>query len=174
MTRVFLSLGSNIDPEKNTLQAVKILADHVQLIKSSTVLLTEPLEGKVQPRYYNCVVEVETELDPARLKNEVLRPIEQKLGRKREKDKYASRTIDIDLELYGDLCLSAQDLIIPDPKIREQYFLSVSICELEPDLIMPDNGEKICDIAANFKHVKMEPLGDFSERLSNLIHGLRV
>lgn len=174
MTKVFLSLGSNIDPETNIFQAAKMLADHVKLIKSSTVLRTEPLGGKVQPCYYNCVIEAETELDPAKLKNEVLRPIEKKLGRERGTDMYASRTIDIDLELYGDLCLSTQDFDVPDPEIRERYFLCVSMCELEPDLTMPDNGERICDIAARFEHQKTEPLKDFSDRLSKLIVDLRV
>ena len=174
MTRAFLSLGSNIEPEKNIVQAVKMLADNVRLVKSSTVFLTHPLRRRSQPCYYNCVVEVDTEIDPVKLKTEILRGIEEKLGRKRGRDKYASRTIDIDLELYGDLCLSTEDLVLPDPEIRHRSFLSGPLCELEPNLIMPDTGERICEIAAKFRNQKMERLEDFSNKLCKLIKGLGV
>ena len=64
------------------------------------VYRTEPLGRPEQPRYYNCVVEIETGIARVELKQTLLRPIEDALGRTHTADKFASRTIDLDLIVY--------------------------------------------------------------------------
>jgi len=174
MTLAFLSLGSNIKPEKNMLEAVKLLSCHVKILKASTVYLTEPLLDKSQPKYYNCVIEIETDIEPHKLKSEVLRVIEKELGRKRTEDKYASRTIDIDLILYGNLIISTKEMIIPDPEIQTREFLAIPLCELEPDLFLPDSNKNIKEIADKFRKPKIAELKSFTKALQGLVRSLSV
>jgi dihydroneopterin aldolase/2-amino-4-hydroxy-6-hydroxymethyldihydropteridine diphosphokinase len=170
----FLSLSSNIEPEKNMLEAVRLLSRHVDIVKSSTVYLTEPLEQRAQPQYYNCVLKVETNIEPRKLKFDVLRAIEAELGRKRTLDKFASRSIDIDIMLYGNLVVSTKDMTIPDPDIGERAFLAIPLCEVEPDLVLPVTNEPIRDVAARFKKTGIKELKGFTEALQGLIRSLCV
>jgi len=174
MTVAFLSLGSNIEPEKNMLEAVRLLSHQVKVLKASTVYLTEPLQRKLQPEYYNCVIKIETDIEPRKLKFDVLRTIEAKLGRKRTPDKFASRTIDIDIILYGNLVVSTKDLIIPDPDIMERAFLAIPLCEIEPDLVLPVTNKPIKEVADHFKKPKIRVLKSFTEALQGLVRSLGV
>jgi 2-amino-4-hydroxy-6-hydroxymethyldihydropteridine diphosphokinase len=170
----FLSLGSNIEPERNILEAVRLLSHHVRVLKASTVYLTEPLQRKSQPAYYNCVIKIATEFDARKLKFDVLRPIEEELGRKRTEDKFASRTIDIDIILYGNLVVSTKELILPDPDIQRRAFLAIPLSEIEPDLVFPIGNKPIRDIADRFKKPKMMELKSFTEALQGLVRSLGV
>jgi len=174
MTVAFLSLGSNIEPEKNMLEAVRLLSHCVKVLKTSTVYLTEPLQRKSQPAYYNCVIKIETNIEPRRLKFEVLRVIETILGRKRTDDKYASRTIDIDIILYGNLVVSTKDLTLPDPDIRKRAFLAIPLSEIEPDLMLPIEKKPIREIAGRFKKPKIMELNSFTETLQGLVKSLSM
>jgi dihydroneopterin aldolase/2-amino-4-hydroxy-6-hydroxymethyldihydropteridine diphosphokinase len=172
MTIAFLSLGSNIEPSKNIFEAVKLLSNHVKVLKSSRVYSTAPLDGKYQPDYWNCVIKIETNTEPRKLKSDVLKTVEEKLGRKRTEDKYASRTIDIDLILYGKEHFSTVELTIPDPQIRERAFLAMPLNEIEPNLLLPDTNEPVRKIAERFKREKMVELKDATEALKDLVRSL--
>ena len=174
MTAAFLSLGSNIEPEKNMLEAVRLLSRHVKILKASTVYLTRPLHGKPEPQYYNCVIKIETDIEPRKLKFDVLRAIEAELGRKRTRDKFASRTIDIDIILYGNLVISSEDLIIPDPDIQQRAFLAIPLREIEPDLVLPVSNKPVREVADGFKKPRIKELKSFTEALQGLVRSLSV
>jgi dihydroneopterin aldolase/2-amino-4-hydroxy-6-hydroxymethyldihydropteridine diphosphokinase len=174
MTVAFLSLGSNIEPEKNLLEAVRLLSHKVKILKASKVYLTKPLQQRLQPEYYNCVLKIETDIEPRKLKFDALRTIEAELGRKRTQDKFASRPIDIDLILYGNLALSTKDMTIPDPEIQERAFLAIPLFEIEPDLVLPITNDPIRELAARFKKPKIKELKCFTETLQSLVKGLGV
>lgn len=174
MTTAFLSLGSNIEPEKNILEAMKLLSRHVRILKVSTVYLTEPLFHKTQPKYYDCVIEIETDIQPHELKFQVLRAVEEQLGRRRTKDKYASRTIDIDILLYGEMRLKTKELIIPDPEIQKRAFLAIPLSEIEPKLLLPPTNKSIKEVAGEFKDYEMTPMRDFTEILQAFVRSLGV
>jgi dihydroneopterin aldolase/2-amino-4-hydroxy-6-hydroxymethyldihydropteridine diphosphokinase len=142
------------------------------VLKSSRVYLTEPLLRRHQPAYWNLVIEIETNIEPGKLKSEVLKATEEKLGRKRTEDKYAPRTIDIDLILYGQQCLSTRNLTIPDPEIRKRPFLAVPLYEIEPTLLLPDTNEPIKKTAKKLKQEKMIELRDATVALEDLIANL--
>jgi 2-amino-4-hydroxy-6-hydroxymethyldihydropteridine diphosphokinase len=116
---------------------VKLLSRQVKILKSSTVYLTEPLLHKAQPKYYNCVIKIETDVELKKLKFVVLRTIEEELGRNRTTDKYASRILDIDILVYGDLNLRKEGLVIPDIDIQKRAFLTLALFEIEPELLLP-------------------------------------
>jgi|SRR5271157_529665 len=174
MTKALLSLGSNIEPEKNILEAATLLSRHVKIVKSSTVYLTEPLDGKNQPKYYNCVIEIETDIEPQKLKRTVLEPIEEAMQRTRTRDKYADRTMDIDLVLYGNYHASTKYLTLPDPEVETRPFLAIPIFELEPELVMPGINKPIKEIAEEFRNHNMIPLRTYTVNLRRRIRKLGV
>ena len=96
MARAFIGVGSNVEAGENVRRALRLLAQEMRVVGVSTVYETEPEGRPEQPRYYNCVVEIETEAPPAELKQS-LREIEDRLGRERSDDRYAPRIIDLDL-----------------------------------------------------------------------------
>jgi dihydroneopterin aldolase/2-amino-4-hydroxy-6-hydroxymethyldihydropteridine diphosphokinase len=171
MARAFVSVGSNIEPEKNVRSALQRLGEQVTLRAVSTVYLTEPIGPAGQPPYYNCVVDVETDLTPLGLKQKVLRGIETALGRTRTADKYAPRTIDLDLILYGEVVMTTDELVLPDPDIFRRPFLAAAVRELAPNLVMPGSGKSINDAAASMPH-EMKPLEQYTKLIrKEILHG---
>ena len=140
MTEAYISLGSNIEPELNMLRAVQSLSRLVRVIGISTVYLTPPVGGMYQPDFLNCVIRVETDIGPRELKFRVLRSVEVALGRVRSRNRYASRTIDLDILMYGDKVLSSPGLKLPDPDIFRRPFLAEPVRELSPGLAIPGSG----------------------------------
>jgi dihydroneopterin aldolase/2-amino-4-hydroxy-6-hydroxymethyldihydropteridine diphosphokinase len=141
------------------------LSTKVNILGISTVYQTRPEEGLKQPQYYNCVVEIETNFSAEELKYKVLRKIEKDLGRKRSRDKYASRAIDLDLILYADLVLKNDDFSLPDPQIASRPYLAIPLYELNPELVLPGSGLRIKKLALNLSREGIQPLYDYTENL---------
>jgi len=171
MVQAFVSIGSNIDPARNVRAALRALTQRVEVSGISTVYLT-PAEGRrEQPPFYNCILEISTETNPLDLKFRVLRPSEAALGRERTSDKYAPRTIDLDLVLYGDLVLNEKDLVLPDPEIYHRSFLVIPLAELAPELILPGSSMHISELAQRFG--PMQPLESYTESLREMLSLLK-
>ncbi len=79
--------------------------------------------------------------------HERLREIEKQLDRVRTIDKYAARTIDLDIALYGNMILEHPLLKIPDKHIYERPHLAVTLAECDPDFVHPQTGERLEAIA---------------------------
>lgn len=169
MTEVYLSLGSNIDPEVNISRAVVELKKKIDVLSISTVYQTEPLGVKQQPDYYNCVLKAETLLDARTLKYDVLRVVELSLGRQRTEDRYAPRTIDIDILLFGRQTVDEQGLRVPDPDIMNRPFLSLALSELSPDLKLPGSCLPVSDLRAGEAKAGIYPLTEFTSRLRAIL-----
>lgn len=165
MGRAFVSAGSNIEPERNMREAVRHLASRVRVTALSTVYLTEPIGSPVQPAYYNCVIEIETDLAPLELKQKVLHRVEQDLGRVRSSDKFAPRTIDLDLILYDRIVMSDEALTLPDPDIFRRPFLIAALHELDPDLILPGTEAPVAEAAKKLRRDAMKPLAAYTATL---------
>jgi 2-amino-4-hydroxy-6-hydroxymethyldihydropteridine diphosphokinase len=165
MARAFISIGSNIDPETNVRNAVHRLGSTARVMAISTVYRTEPIGPPGQPWFYNCVVEIETEMAPRELKFTLLRRIESELGRARSSDKFAARTIDLDLILYNELVMTTPDLALPDPDIPKRPFLAIPLHELAPGLILPGSGLRIQEAAMSLSPNAMMPLAAYTEQL---------
>jgi 2-amino-4-hydroxy-6-hydroxymethyldihydropteridine diphosphokinase len=165
VARAFISIGSNIDPETNVRNAILRLAETALVKAISTVYRTEPVGPPGQPPFYNCVVEIETDLAPRELKFRLLRGIESELGRVRGSDKFEARTIDLDLILYGDLVMTSEDLTLPDPDILRRPFLAVALHKLAPGLVLPGSGQRISEAASAQPRKGMTPLKNYTERI---------
>jgi 2-amino-4-hydroxy-6-hydroxymethyldihydropteridine diphosphokinase len=161
MTRAFIGIGSNVDPAKNVRAAIRSLAQQTRLVGISMVYCTDALDCPEQSPYYNCVVAIETEVPPAEVKHGILHPIENSLGRKRTGDRYAPRTIDLDLIVYGDLAMDEEGIKLPDPEILERPFLAIPLFELAPDLVLAGYNQRIGEIAARLPQDGMKPLKDY-------------
>lgn len=161
---VFLAVGSNLDPESNILEALHRIQRRASVTGMSTFYWTEPLDRPDQPPFLNGVWRVETSLPARTLKFDGLRRIEQELGRVRTADKYASRTIDLDIILYGHAVIDEPDLRIPDPDLRTRSFIFLPLLELAPDLVLPDTGERLAAIVPR-KTAALEPADEFTKRL---------
>lgn len=165
LSRAFVAVGSNIEPAHNVREAIRRLADCESVTAVSTVYLS-PAEGRPeQPPFYNCVVEIATSTAPADLKLQVLRRIEAELGRQRGPDKYAPRTIDLDLVAYDGLVVATADLTLPDPQIAERPFLAVPLSELAPELVLPGTNQTVRDLAEALSQSPLEPLHAYTQLL---------
>ncbi|MHB8846383.1 MAG: 2-amino-4-hydroxy-6-hydroxymethyldihydropteridine diphosphokinase [Nitrospirota bacterium] len=171
MARAFISIGSNIDPEINVREALLRIQASERVTAISTVYQTEPVGPPGQAPFYNCIVELETELTPRDLKFRLLRRIESELGRTRSSDKFAPRTIDLDLILYDELVLTAGDLTLPDPDILVRPFLAIPLHELAPGLVLPGSGVRISEKIPALPQTGMKPLVIYTERIrKDLFH----
>src|SRR5690349_15679398 len=105
MARAFIGVGSNMAPEENIRDGLRRIAECARLVSISTFYRQPAIDHPEDPDFYNGVIGIDTDLPPTILKWQVLRPIEAALGRRRTRDKYSPRTIDLDLLLYDDCVL---------------------------------------------------------------------
>lgn len=154
MPRVFIEIGSNTRTEENIRKAIKLLADRTKIVAISTFYISELLGRSNQPHFYNGVVEIETNLPPLEFKNLLLR-----------ENKYAPRTIDLDIIIYEDMVISTSHLVIQDPEISNRPFLAIHLYELAPELILPDSGQPLREIANKFSNYNMKALPKYTQLL---------
>lgn len=162
---VYIGVGSNIDPEANILRALAMLQERARVTGASTFYRTAAIGRPEQAAYLNGVWRIETPIAPRDLKFDVLRGIEDRLGRVRTSDKYAARTIDLDMLLYGDLVLTDADCRVPAPEIRDRVFLQAGVLELAPGLLLPDTREPLATLMQAAEAAAMEPAVEFTDSL---------
>lgn len=169
MTQAYIAVGSNIAPADNVRRAIELLAAKVELTAVSTVYLT-PAEGRPdQDPYYNCIVAVRTALPAEQLKADVLKAIEDRLGRVRTDDRFAPRTIDLDLIVYDRLEIDSASLKLPDPHILTRAFVAVPLAEVAPELVLPRWNVPVSTVAARLTREQMVPLTAYSRQLQSLV-----
>lgn len=138
MADVFLSLGANEgDREAKMMMAIEHLKNTKGIIIAaiSSLYETEALSDSDQPNYINCVVRIETDLDPHSLLEET-QSIEIALGRKPDSH-MLPRPIDIDILLYDKADVTSMDLMIPHSRLKQRRFVLAPLLEIEPDAIDP-------------------------------------
>ncbi|WWO97803.1 MAG: 2-amino-4-hydroxy-6-hydroxymethyldihydropteridine diphosphokinase [Candidatus Dasytiphilus stammeri] len=140
MNRVYLALGSNLNnPLKQVNMALDALSklNHSNLIKISNFYRTLPFGSLNQKDYLNAAVAIDTNLQPTVLLKKI-NQIELKQGRTRTIDRWISRTIDIDIMLYGDLKINTNSLVIPHYAMKKRAFMLLPLFEIAPEVILPD------------------------------------
>ena len=121
MPQVFVSIGSNIDRERKIAQALQRLEAHYGPLRRSG-LYESPAWGFEGAAFYNMVVAFDTADSPHEINRE-LANIEEQLERVRGKDRLVSRTIDLDVLLFGDQVLEDGALSLPRAEIVEHEFV---------------------------------------------------
>ena len=167
MTRVFISLGSNIEPEHNLPEAIRLLAEHCSLVAISPIYETAPVGTTEQANFLNAAVLLETELSAQRLKREVLQPIEQQLKRVRTADKNAPRTIDLDITLFGNQVLELGTRHLPDPELLRYPHIAQPLADLAPQLRHPETGQTLAEIAQSLPTKGLHRRTELSDLLTD-------
>jgi len=137
-TICYLGLGSNLgDREQFITHALEILKKNpeITIIKTSSIIETEPYGKTAQPQFLNCAVEISTSLKPSELLKICLET-ENILGRRR-KEKWGARKIDLDILFYGDEIINSKDLKIPHPDLQNRAFVLQSLVEICPNYVHP-------------------------------------
>lgn len=137
MNEIYLSIGTNLgNKEKNLEKAIELISHNVgEVIKQSSVYITEPWGKHEQPVFYNMVLKVSSILSVREILNLVLN-IENERGRVR-KEKYGSRMIDIDILFYNDEIITSPDLCVPHPFLQDRNFVLVPLNEIAPQKVHP-------------------------------------
>jgi 2-amino-4-hydroxy-6-hydroxymethyldihydropteridine diphosphokinase len=154
--RVFLSLGSNINPEQNLHFAVKKIAESGRILAASSVWKTLPVGFLDQDSFLNASILFESELSAWEICKELIPQVEDELNRVRDpENKNGPRTIDIDLTLFNSEILQIEHRQIPDPELLTRGFIAVPVAELDPDYIHPVTLQDLGAIASGFDPDKL-------------------
>jgi 2-amino-4-hydroxy-6-hydroxymethyldihydropteridine diphosphokinase len=148
VARVFLSLGSNVDRERNIASAVCILRERFGQLRLSSLYESDAVGFKGDP-FYNVVVELSSSLSPADLVT-VFREIEKASQRSRYGPRFGPRTLDLDLLLYDDLILDKEGLKLPRREIMECAFVLCPLAEVAGELRHPVNAKTYAALWAEF------------------------
>jgi len=135
MARVYVSVGSNIEPMSNIRSAMKGLRRYYPELLFSTVFESEAV-GFDGDNFYNFVVAFNTD-DQVQQVAETLRLVEDEHARDRSRPKFSPRTIDLDLLLYDDLVCNDNGLNIPRDEIECNAFVLWPLAEVAPDVVHP-------------------------------------
>ena len=143
MAKIYISIGSNIDAEKNIRLAIGALKDHYGKLILSSVYESESV-GFEGDNFLNLVVGLNTEEDVHTVAA-TLRKIEDENGRDRSGPRFSSRIVDLDLLLYDDLIIKEDNLEIPRYEITKNAFVLLPLDEIASQLIHPVSGKTMCD-----------------------------
>jgi 2-amino-4-hydroxy-6-hydroxymethyldihydropteridine diphosphokinase len=159
MQRAYVGIGGNLgDPMSQVAFAFERLAqlpDSVLFARSR--LYRSPAWGPIaQPDFINAVAALDTALPPSVLMQGLL-GIEHDAGRERAL-RWGPRLLDLDLLLYGDLCIDSDTLQVPHPRLRERAFALVPLAEIAPTLAIPGLG-RIADLLDLVDHSTVQALG---------------
>jgi len=155
----YLNLGSNIEPEINLAGAIQLLYQYGDVRKISNAWESKSV-GAEAPNYLNaCVLFMSTYMQ-VELKERIIRPIEARLGRKRSENRYAPRTIDIDIVLFDEKPYNN--------KFWSYAFVIIPLAEIYPKYQNPITKEIITETATRLRkqvwmETRPEVLGQFRE-----------
>ena len=138
--RAIILAGGNIgNTEQLLLQAEEILTEQgVRVVAKSQYYRSRSWGFESEQEFVNCAYEVATELEAEPLLD-IMQGVEAALGRNREVEgetkvqrgeKYASRTIDLDMMFYDEERICTERLKVPHPLIMEREFAIVPLCDL--------------------------------------------
>ena len=138
MYAAYIGFGSNIGDRLAHIQnAIHALSktDGITLQKISSLYKTDPVGCEEQAQFLNGVAVIQTSLPPLSLLH-TLKDIETAIGRK-HRMRWGPREIDLDILIYGDLCVQTEELVVPHPEMHLRGFVLVPLAELAPDLVHP-------------------------------------
>ena len=148
MAKVYVGLGSNIDPEENLRYGIRELGARFGTLELSNVYRNASV-GFDGDDFMNLVAGLETDASPAQL-HAMLKEIDGLAGRRRGESRYAPRTLDIDLLLYDDKVLDEPPVRIPRSDILKYSFVLGPLAEIAPQLRHPETGRLITEHWAEY------------------------
>ncbi len=148
MPTVYLGIGSNIDPQKNLVHALKELEKRFGWLEKSSVYRSKAY-GFEGDEFLNMVVALDSEVTPIEIHAQ-LEEIQRAVGRDRATRGNSSRTLDIDLLLYDDLVMDEPPIRLPRPDVLRFSFVLGPLAEIAPELRHPETHQSYQDHWDNF------------------------
>jgi len=149
MTIAYLSLGSNIDRRRHISSGIEHLKDKCGALEMSSVYESESV-GFDGDKFYNMIVKIECDLTLDEL-SKCLKKIEDDNGRERVGPRFSSRTLDIDIVLFGTLIGIHNDIELPRPELYYNAFVLLPMAELASDERDPKTGSTFSQLWTKIK-----------------------
>jgi 2-amino-4-hydroxy-6-hydroxymethyldihydropteridine diphosphokinase len=143
MARVYLGLGSNIDPEDNLRLGIQELRRYFGELSQSAIYQSAAV-GFEGADFLNMVVVLQSDDTPEAIQAQA-ELIHGLAGRKRASGRFTSRPLDIDLLLYGDRVVNKPMLTLPRSDVLEYSFVLRPLAELDPGLTHPVTGRTMAE-----------------------------
>ena len=144
VVKIYLGIGSNIEPKKNISAGLKSLETLFFTLDVSPTYLA-PSFGFKGDDFHNLVVAAETELSITDVLN-ALRTIEFEHGRPEHAIKFAPRSLDIDLLLFGDYVGKLGGYKMPRSDIDKFDFVLRPLQDIAPDDLHPVSGKSFSEL----------------------------
>lgn len=148
--RVYVSVGSNVDRERHVSAAIALLKRCYRQVHPSPVYECDAVGFEGDP-FYNLVVGFDV-VDSPNVVLRQLKRIEGLCGRDRSDCRYSSRTLDIDLLLYGNLVLRDNGVSVPRDDILTHAFVLKPLADIAGDGVHPIEKRTYAELWANFDH----------------------
>jgi 2-amino-4-hydroxy-6-hydroxymethyldihydropteridine diphosphokinase len=148
MTDVYVAAGSNVEPEKYLSVALRALAAAYGPMTLSPAYRNQAV-GFAGADFINLVVGFHTEGSPAEVRQQ-LQKIEAACDRPPGAAKWAPRTMDLDILLFGDLVSDEPGLVIPRPDLLKRPYMLKPMADIAPDVRHPTLGQTMRELWAGF------------------------
>ena len=148
LATVYLGLGSNVNAEHNLRSALKCLQEAYGEVELSPAYRSKAV-GFSGDDFLNACCRIQTDLSPTDLKH-WLAELEDRHGRRRDLPKFADRTLDIDILLYGDLCGEFDGLVLPREEILKYAHVLRPLADLNHDLKHPGSDKTYAEYWQQF------------------------
>ncbi len=148
MARVYVSIGSNIDPQENIVGAVRALRKQYRCIRFSPVYRSAAI-GFEGEEFLNLVTGIDTSLLLEEIKTGLM-ALERRFGRKDSHKGFQSRTLDLDLLLYDDVIRHDAQFDLPRAEIEQHAFVLKPLSDIAPDSVHPETGKTLSEMWQNF------------------------
>jgi len=158
MPEVYVAAGSNIDPLMNLRTALSALKRRIGSFSQSRAYRNAS-QGFEGPEFVNLVIGFETELTLTEVLS-ILQAVEGLCGRPRKAPKFAPRSLDLDLLLYGDTVCATPAVTLPRPDLVKRAYMLGPLAEIAPNLVHPTLKQTIGELWKSFDQAahRMEPV----------------
>lgn len=144
------NLGNSAEIFENAVQ--KLAANGLTAIRRSRIFRTEPVDCVPgTPEFSNAALTGEWG-GSAEALLELTQHLEREAGRPAHHSSRESRTLDLDLILFGERCSADPRLLLPHPRARRRRFVLEPLAEIAPEMRFPDTGESVAEALARLKN----------------------